>query len=274
MRVAEPAKSSQQPAMLKPLIPRPSALHCGQVIPSVVSPLTAAAQDAATLTSALQGVVRKLGFDDFTVTVSDTTRPTQDTNMFVWTSLPNDWTRQYDERALVEIDPRPSTVWKTGAPLVWDQRTFRSPAYLELLQTAAAFGECSGIVLPLFHPYHVRGTFALSSSVGLMSTERRREVSSLLGMASVLTAYTYDLFLLRAVEAALPPPVRNAELTHREVECLRFVGKGLSSPDIGKLMGIRERTVEYHVCKTLSKLGATNRREAVAKALAAGLIST
>lgn len=259
--------------MLKPLIPRPSAVDCGQAIPPVVLPLTKAAQDAVTLTPALQQVVRDLGFDDFTVTVSDTTRPTRDTRLFVWTSLPTDWIRQYDERAFVEVDPRPSLVWKTGAPLVWDQRTFQDSDYLEFLQAAAAFGECSGIVLPLYHPYHVRGTFALSSSVKLMSTERRRKVSSQSGAASVLAAYTYDLFLLRAVEDALPPAVQNAALTHREVECLRFVGKGLSSPDIGKLMGIGERTVEYHVCKTLSKLGVANRREAVAKALAAGLIS-
>lgn len=259
--------------MLNPLIPRPSAVHFGQAVPPVVLPLAKAAQDAASLTSALQRVARNLGFDDFTVTVSDTTRPTRDTRLFVWTSLPADWIRQYDERAFVEVDPRPSTVWKTGAPLVWDQRTFHDAACLELLKAAASHGECSGIVLPLFHPYHVRGTFALSSRVELMSTELRREVSSQLGTASVLAAYTYDLFLLRVVEDALPPAVQNAALTHREVECLRFVGKGLSSPDIGKLMGIGERTVEYHVCKTLSKLGVANRREAVAKALAAGLIS-
>lgn len=77
MRVARPAKSSQQPAMLKPLIPRPRAVDCGQAIPPVVLPLTTAAQDAASLSSALHRVVRDLGFDDFTVMVSDTTRPTR-----------------------------------------------------------------------------------------------------------------------------------------------------------------------------------------------------
>ncbi|MFO1395602.1 MAG: LuxR family transcriptional regulator [Burkholderiales bacterium] len=258
--------------MLNALVPQPPAEQSARVVPPLVQPLVESARNVDSLTSALQCIVRSLGFDWFMVAVGATTQPTQETRAFVWTSLPADWVRRYDQKAYVEVDPRLRAVWQTAAPLIWDQRTFRDAASAEFLKDAASYGVCSGVAVPLFHPYHVRGIFTLSSSVAVMSAERQREVQDAVGAVSVLAAYTYDLFLLRVVEDALPPPTQGAALSQRELECLRLVGKGLSSPDIGKIMGVGERTIEYHVCNVLSKLGVANRREAVAKALGAGLI--
>jgi DNA-binding CsgD family transcriptional regulator len=61
-------------------------------------------------------------------------------------------------------------------------------------------------------------------------------------------------------------------LTPREAEVLRWTGEGKTSTEIGKILHIAERTVNFHVNKMLLKLNATNKVHAVAKAISAGLL--
>jgi LuxR family transcriptional activator of bioluminescence operon len=47
---------------------------------------------------------------------------------------------------------------------------------------------------------------------------------------------------------------------------------GMTSADIGIKLGIVERTANFHFSNILSKLGALNRHEAIAKGMQLGLI--
>ncbi|TMH10837.1 MAG: helix-turn-helix transcriptional regulator, partial [Betaproteobacteria bacterium] len=60
----------------------------------------------------------------------------------------------------------------------------------------------------------------------------------------------------------------------RERECLTLASRGLTSEDIAARLEISPRTVEFHFAGIRSKLAAANRQEAIAKAMAAGLILT
>jgi DNA-binding CsgD family transcriptional regulator len=66
--------------------------------------------------------------------------------------------------------------------------------------------------------------------------------------------------------------VNNAVLSSREKEVLNWLKQGKSSWDISVILGISERTVNFHVYNVLQKLGATNRPQAVAVATRLGLI--
>lgn len=48
--------------------------------------------------------------------------------------------------------------------------------------------------------------------------------------------------------------------------------KGLTSGDIGGKLGIAERTVNFHIGNVLRKMEALNRPEAIAKAVARGVL--
>jgi DNA-binding NarL/FixJ family response regulator len=62
-------------------------------------------------------------------------------------------------------------------------------------------------------------------------------------------------------------------LTDRERAVLRLIADGYSYDEAGKELFISPETVRAHVAKTLGKLGARTRTQAVAEALRAGLIA-
>ena len=63
----------------------------------------------------------------------------------------------------------------------------------------------------------------------------------------------------------IDPPV--PQLTPRQREILDSMVRGLSNPDIAKQLGIRRDGVKEHINAILTKIGASNRTEAVAIAL-------
>lgn len=62
-------------------------------------------------------------------------------------------------------------------------------------------------------------------------------------------------------------------LTPREIEVLELLGEGLPNKAIADRLGISDQTVKFHVASILAKLGASNRTDAVRRALQRGLIS-
>lgn len=51
-------------------------------------------------------------------------------------------------------------------------------------------------------------------------------------------------------------------LTHREVQILKLIGKGMSNKEIGGNLDIKEKTVKHYVTNILQKLQVRNRTEA------------
>lgn len=69
------------------------------------------------------------------------------------------------------------------------------------------------------------------------------------------------------------PGMRNIRLSTREKEVLNWLKQGKSSWDMSVILGISERTVNYHIYNVMEKLGAVNRPQAVAVATHMGIIS-
>lgn len=80
-----------------------------------------------------------------------------------------------------------------------------------------------------------------------------------------------------AVQALVQPaglePKIGHDLTRREREVLSLLVKGLSNPGIADRLSLSRATVKVHVSNILSKLGVTNRGEAIALAIQNKLIN-
>lgn len=62
-------------------------------------------------------------------------------------------------------------------------------------------------------------------------------------------------------------------LTERELEVLHLLAQGMPNKEIAGKLVISERTAKFHVSSIMSKLGATNRTEAVSLAAQKGIIT-
>jgi len=62
------------------------------------------------------------------------------------------------------------------------------------------------------------------------------------------------------------------DLNDREVEVLTWVARGKTSVEIGQIVGLTKRTIDFHIDNARAKLGASTRTEAVIKATTGRLI--
>ncbi len=64
-----------------------------------------------------------------------------------------------------------------------------------------------------------------------------------------------------------------ATLSARELEVLKLITSGCKNIEIAQALGIKERTVRFHVENILNKLGAKNRTEAAHVAFKEGWLT-
>jgi NarL family two-component system response regulator LiaR len=75
------------------------------------------------------------------------------------------------------------------------------------------------------------------------------------------------------IQATRQGPEPGHDLTPREREVLALMVDGLNNPQIGERLNISVTTVRSHVSNILSKLGVSNRAEAIALALRSRLVT-
>ena len=90
--------------------------------------------------------------------------------------------------------------------------------------------------------------------------------------AAILDAHAGKRVVSAAIESRIAGHASGTTLTTREIEVLHLLRKGMTNPDIGRILGITPRTAKAHVAAILEKLGAADRTEAVARAFERGLL--
>jgi DNA-binding NarL/FixJ family response regulator len=76
--------------------------------------------------------------------------------------------------------------------------------------------------------------------------------------------------LARVARSAAPP--KHVELRDREVETLTWAARGKTFWEIGQILGLSKRTVEFHLENARRKLGVATRTQALIKAATGHLI--
>jgi len=66
--------------------------------------------------------------------------------------------------------------------------------------------------------------------------------------------------------------MRATVLTAREAEVLRLMASCLSDRQIAARLGLQQHSASNHVARIIHKLGATNRMDAVLKAMRDGMV--
>ena len=104
---------------------------------------------------------------------------------------------------------------------------------------------------------------------GISAQELARAIRAAHAGRSTLTPEVTQILVRSTKEGPAP----GHDLTPREHQVLELVAEGLSNPEIAKELSVSRSTARAHVSQILSKLGVSNRAEAIALAFRSKLVT-
>lgn len=224
-------------------------------------------QDLAAFREEVVAFTRQLGFQTVSATVV-IDHMLGEAEFITVDNTPQAWKDTFANRTNWRRDPVMQHCKRQSVPIIWNQLTYEREGLGDMWEEQALFGYRTGIALALHLP-EGRHFF--------MGIDRDRPVPSDAGELTRIVA-DLQLFAVFAQDAALrilAPASRDPDtpsLTPRELETLRWTMEGKTAWEVGRVLGITERTVALHVNNATHKLGCVNKHQAVLKALRMGLI--
>lgn len=209
--------------------------------------------------------IRRLGYDAWTYALMP---GNGSETPFLCGSLPHSWNMRHFTEGHAAANAVFSHCRHHVRPLPWyveDLADEDDPACPVFFADAADIGLRHGVTVPLHGFGCAWGLLALASA---KAVERRTEPRRLAD-ALLLAAYMHEAG--HRLSSALSGKCVN--LTERERECLRWSAGGKTGWEIGRLLGISERTVVFHLENAARKFGVYGRRQAAARAVALNMIS-
>lgn len=116
-------------------------------------------------------------------------------------------------------------------------------------------------------PEDVRHALAAGACGYVTKTVRRAEL-----VAAIRAVHAGQEVIGEAVTGQLAAENETGVISRRELEVLGLVRQGFTNAELGRLLGISERTAKAHVGALLVKLQAADRAEAVARGFERGLL--
>lgn len=222
----------------------------------------------------LRPVLSEFGFDGLTCIVLAPGGAGGLRALYLWSTAPLCWATRYRECAYASVDPRVTLTARRLSPVIWDGADVEGDwSVRRFLGDAARYGARSGFAVSFLDASNTRAIVALDSTVSPISATRCASIAAMLGNLMLFAAALHERVLRPRCNAISNVASDDASvLTHREGQCLRMAANGLTSGDIGGKLGIAERTVNFHMHNVLRKMEAVNRPEAIAKALARGVL--
>jgi len=215
-----------------------------------------------------------LGFKTFVFAiVANDRRPDAESRPYVLTDQADAWVRIYDERAYVELDPRVELAREPGYAF-WEASQFnKKPKHSVFLKNAAVYGIRSGLVIGLCTrdppSYAMMAFNCATPTLDHWNAEQCLLIAAQASIVGKVLSRSVRQFL---GEQELLFPAPRMKLNVREREILTLAASGKTSKEIARSVGIAKITVDMHVGIILSKMGALNRNQAIAKAIANKLI--
>ncbi|MFO1310524.1 MAG: autoinducer binding domain-containing protein [Burkholderiales bacterium] len=182
-----------------------------------------------------------------------------------WSSAGAAWTARYATRAYHLVDPRVRLTRGRAVPVEWSAAGAAPDSRLrDFTHDATRHAIGDGVALSVHDARAGRAVIAWDGR-----TARTSRPS--LGTLALAGGMLHEGFASHADPADARE--RRLPLTDRERECVSLVARGMTSADVGAKLGISARTANFHMGNVMSKLGAMSRSEAIARAMAANIVS-
>lgn len=184
-------------------------------------------------------------------------------------NTPSGYVGVFDDPTYGRRDPVMQHCKYQSTPIVWDQSTYIGCGAAPKYEIQAAFGLKFGIALAMHLPKGQHFFLGVDRDEPLPPDEDER--ARLVGAVALFTLYAQAA----AWRTIVPPGSDEGDHkspTARELEVLRWTLAGKTAWEVGRVLGISERTAAIHANRATHKLGCVGKHQAALKALQLGMI--
>lgn len=193
--------------------------------------------------------------------------PVSNRPVHIFNNYPDGWMRHYLDKGYLKTDPVVRLGAQASTQLVWSKEAFASAG--SLWADAQDWGLGAGVSQSVWTPPGTFGVLSLARPHEPVSAAEAASVSERLLWLANVAHQCISRFYSSEVRS---DEERASLLTPRELEVLCWTGEGKTAYEIGMILNISARTVNFHICNVLSKLSVSNKVQAAVKAIALGLI--
>jgi LuxR family quorum-sensing system transcriptional regulator SolR len=229
----------------------------------IQSTLMGCADDHTTF-AATVGFARELGFE-YCCYALRMPVPIHKPDWAIFNTYPNGWMDHYLTNNFIRSDPTVARGESSLLPIVWSDELFGSSP--KLWTEARDFGLNFGLAKSCWLGGGVFGLLSLARSTSAIDFQEVRAIAESLNTLATLTHERMAELL-----GSQMAPQRLTLLTQREKEVLMWTSEGKTSAEIGQMLDISERTVNFHINNVLRKFDSPNKIQATARAVALGLL--
>lgn len=187
---------------------------------------------------------------------------------------PKGWPETYLRKRYMQVDPTVRYLGHAQEGFRWRDALdiYRISPHRKRMERMMVDARQNGLEDGYIFPIHGRRGLLGSLSLGGRPVDLQKVEMSLFG------GIARRLFwkLIHEIDpqmAARSSAIVDIDLTRREMEALTLLGGGMTSHEIGRVLGISSHTVDWYMNGIQEKLGARNRHHAVAIAFRLGLVS-
>ncbi|MBW8843802.1 MAG: autoinducer binding domain-containing protein [Burkholderiales bacterium] len=165
-------------------------------------------------------------------------------------------------------DPVMAKLMMQSAPVVYDQQTYATAGAGEVWEAQAPYGYKSGIAVKLHLPGGKQFLLGVDREEAL--PDPGAQLMQMVAGLQLLAAHA-----MTAADRLLGPKIDRTDLprlTKRELDVLSWTSQGKTAWEVSVILGMSEKTVNFHLGNAMRKLGVTSKHQAVLKCVAAGLL--
>lgn len=220
--------------------------------------------DKISLFSSLFNAIQILGFDYYAYDVRISYPITKPVFSF-HNNYSKEWQSRYVEKNYIAIDPIVKHGLNSTQPITWnndlltDHSSFESDAFAHGLQLG-----------------WTQSSILLANSIGILtlSTEKKGRTPKEIKDIQPFLIWLNNVFKNAFKDKVLLIDLRGPHLllTAREIETLKWCADGKTSDEIAIILGIKKRTINFHIANAIEKLNVTNKTAATVKALQLNLL--
>lgn len=182
------------------------------------------------------------------------------------------WHQHYIDEGYEDVDSTLDDVQHTILPTFWNLKqqlkNAKTDREKQMRLDSIAFGVEQGLSIPIYGPDEDFAVLLLVQKRGEKCLEHWQKLQHELFVAGHFYYHYLQLQLLQQHKKS-----NRHTLNKREIECLTFMAKNFSVPNIAKKLNITPRTVHYYSQRINKKLGTKNKYQSVIKAMQKGFIT-